>query len=240
VEEENPASSFEIVRKSWPQDNQPFEAQIAPIELRTRAKKIPNWKKDHLGMVGKIQDSPVKSEEPIETVTLIPMGCARLRISAFPTIGTGPDAREWVGPGETIPATASHCWEHDNVAALSDKFLPQSSNDQGIPRFTWWPRKGSTEWVQYDFDKPQNISSSEIYWFDDTGAGGCRTPKSWKLLYKDGDQWKEVSSAANYGTEKNKFNKVSFNPIQTKSLRIEAQLQPDFSAGILEWQTDAK
>jgi hypothetical protein len=240
LNEKDPPSSFELVRKSWPRDNQPFEANAAPIQLRTKAKKIPAWKKDHLGLVGKIQDSPVKSDEPTETVTLIPMGCARLRISAFPTIGTGPDAHEWIGPLEPIPAAASHCCEHDTITALSDKLLPQTSNDQGIPRFTWWPRKGTTEWVQYNFDKPQNISSAEVYWFDDTGAGGCRTPKSWKLLYKDGDNWKEVTNAANYGTEKDKFNKVSFSPIQTKSLRIEVQLQPNFSAGILEWQTDAK
>ncbi len=240
LNEENPASSFELVRKSWPDDNQPFEAKAAPIQLRTKAKKIPAWKKDHLGMVGKIQDSPVKSDESTETVTLIPMGCARLRISAFPTIGTGPDAHEWVRPEQTIPATASHCWGSDTVVALSDKLLPQNSKDQSIPRFTWWPRKGSTEWVQYDFDKPQKISSAEVYFFDDTGGGGCRIPKSWKLLYKQGDQWKQVPNAGSYGVEKDKFNKVSFDPANAQSLRIEVQLQPDFSAGILEWRTDAK
>ncbi len=42
-----------------------------------------------------MQQSPVKSSEPVETVTLIPMGCARLRISAFPVIGEGPDAQPW-------------------------------------------------------------------------------------------------------------------------------------------------
>jgi hypothetical protein len=240
INEADPASSFEIVRKSWPEDNQPFEANAAPIQLRTKAKKIPNWKKDNLGMVGKIQDSPVKSGEPTETVTLIPMGCARLRISAFPTIGTGPDAHEWIGPIETIPATASHCWEHDTLTALSDKLLPQNSNEQGIPRFTWWPRKGSTEWVQYDFDKPQKISSTHVYFFDDTGGGGCRVPKSWRLMYKDGDQWKQVSNAGNYDVDKDKFNKVTFAPVETMALRLEVQLQPDFSAGILEWRTDAK
>ena len=30
--------------------------------------------------------SPVVAKEPVETVTLIPMGCARLRISAFSTV----------------------------------------------------------------------------------------------------------------------------------------------------------
>ena len=59
-------------------------------------------------------------------------------------------------------------------------------------------------------------------------------------MYKQGDQWKQVPNAGNYSVDKDKFNKVSFDPINTQSLRIEAQLQPDFSAGILEWRTDAK
>jgi len=46
-------------------------------------------------MVGRMQDSPIRSDEPTETVTLIPMGAARLRISAFPCIGAGPEARPW-------------------------------------------------------------------------------------------------------------------------------------------------
>jgi len=88
-----PERQFMVKRKEWPSDEQPFKVNAAPIELTVKAKKIRNWKKDHLGLVGKIQPSPVKSEEPTETVTLIPMGCARLRISAFPVIGTGPSGR---------------------------------------------------------------------------------------------------------------------------------------------------
>ena len=240
LNEANPSLSFEVVRKEWPDDDQPFEADAAPIQLRAKAKKIPEWIKDHLGLVGKLQQSPVKSDEPVETVTLIPMGCARLRISAFPTIGTGPDAQKWDQPPKTLPTSASHCWGSDTVMALSDKALPKSSNDQGIPRFTWWPRKGSTEWVQYDFDKPQKISSADVYFFDDTGGGGCRLPKSWRLMYKQDDQWKQVPNAGSYTVEMDKFNKVSFDPVNTQSLRIEVQLQPEFSAGILEWRTNAK
>jgi len=166
------------------------------------------------------------------------MGCARLRISAFPTIGTGPDAHEWVGPSETIPTTTSHCWGGDTVTALSDKLLPKNSNDQGIPRFTWWPRKGTIEWVQYNFDKPVKTSSVQVYWFDDTGSGGCRIPSSWKLLYKDGDRWNQVSNAGNYDVDEDKFNKVIYAPVETTALRLEVQLQPGFSAGILEWLVD--
>jgi len=95
VDENQPGSSFEMVRKMWPVDDQPFEVNAAPIELRAKAKKITAWEKDPLGLVGNLQPSPAKSEEPIETVSLVPMGCARLRISAFPTLGDGPEAHEW-------------------------------------------------------------------------------------------------------------------------------------------------
>jgi len=236
LNEEERAASFEVVHKSWPDDNQPFEATVAPIELRARAKKIRAWQKDHLGLVGRLQPSPVKSDEPAETVTLIPMGCARLRIASFPTIGSGPDAHEWKEPPKGRPATASHCWDGDTVSALGDGIAPRHSNDHSIPRFTWWDHKGTTEWVQYDFDKPKTISRSAVYFFDDTGRGGCRIPKSWRLLYKDGNQWKDVVVKGKYGTAKDRFNRITFDPIRTTSLRLEAQLQSNFSAGILEWQ----
>jgi len=99
------AGSFEVVQKPWPQDNQPFEVKAAPTELRARAKKIPAWQLDELGLVGLLQQSPAKSDEPTETVTLIPMGAARLRISAFPTIGSGPDAHPWTTPPKKGAAT---------------------------------------------------------------------------------------------------------------------------------------
>jgi len=239
-DQKDPAASFEVVCKDWPGDNQPFEANAAPIELSAKAKKIPGWQKDNLGLVGKLQPSPVKSDEPVETVTLIPMGCARLRISSFPIIGEGPDAHEWPQPASPLPATASHCWEHDTVNALGDGLLPQSSNDQSVPRFTWWDHKGTTEWVQYDFKQPRKISNVQVYWFDDTGSGGCRIPKSWRVLYKDGDQWKEVINATGYGVAKDKFNEAKFDPVETNSLRLEVQLQQDFSGGILEWRADGE
>lgn len=113
LDAKDPASSFEVVPKPWPQDNQPFAAHAAPVELRARAKQIPAWQLDELGLVGPLQQSPVRSEEPTETVTLIPMGAARLRISAFPTIGSGPDAHRWATPSKKDTRTASegwHCW----------------------------------------------------------------------------------------------------------------------------------
>lgn len=87
-----------MIRSREAVPDQPFTAETTPIRMQVRARKIPGWTQDHFGMVGKLQPSPVISEEPVETVTLIPMGAARLRISSFPVIGKGADAHEWTIP----------------------------------------------------------------------------------------------------------------------------------------------
>jgi hypothetical protein len=87
--------SFTVVKKAWPTDDQPFRADAAPIVLETKARRIPNWTLDSKGAVHEVVQQPVKSEEPNEPVTLIPMGAARLRISAFPVVSNSPDAHEW-------------------------------------------------------------------------------------------------------------------------------------------------
>lgn len=233
--EQDLAKSFELIRKTGPLPAQPFTPETAPIELRASAKKIPEWKLDRLGLVGTLQPSPVKSAEPTETVALIPMGAARLRVTAFPTIGTGEDARAWLAAKE-LPVSASHCHDSDSVEALIDGKEPRSSNDQTIPRFTWWDHRGSAEWVEQNFSKPRKVSAVEVYWFDDTGAGSCRVPQSWRLLWRRDGNWVPVEGASSYGTKPNTYNRAEFTPVEASGLRIEAQLQPDVSAGILEWK----
>jgi len=133
-------------------------------------------------------------------------------------------------------ASSSHTWQADHIRALNDAVLPKSSADLDVPRFTWWDHKGTTEWVAYEFDKAIPLGKAEVYWFDDTGKGGCRVPKSWRLLWRDGDEWKPVEAGSAYGVEKDKFNAVSFKPVTTKAIRLEVELQPGFSGGILEWR----
>ena len=236
LDEEAPASSFEVVKRPMP-SGQPFEATVVPVELRAKAKRIPEWKLDHRGLVGPIAESPVKSDEPVETVTLIPMGAARLRIAAFPVIGKGPDAKEWPkAPEHILGPWASHCFESDDVEAMCDGKLPASSNDHRIPRMTWWPLRGTEEWVQYRFKEAKTVSGVEVYWFDDTGRGHCRVPESWHVEWLDGESWKPVSTAGSYGCVPDRFNAVRFDPVSTKAVRLCVKLQPDFSGGVLEWR----
>ncbi|MBI5388179.1 MAG: glycoside hydrolase family 127 protein [Verrucomicrobia bacterium] len=134
------------------------------------------------------------------------------------------------------PWSASHCWDADSVEACFDGKLPKSSSDQRIPRLTFWDHKGTTEWVERGFEKTTTVSTAEVYWFDDTGRGGCRVPQSWRLLYQDDDNWKPVEAAGEYSTKLDQFNAVNFKPVTTTALRLEVKLQPSFSGGVLEWR----
>lgn len=82
----NLEKSFTVVRKSWPKDNFPFTLEAVPIEIKTTAKKIPSWTIDQYGLCAELPRSPVISTETEEEITLVPMGAARLRISAFPVV----------------------------------------------------------------------------------------------------------------------------------------------------------
>ena len=88
-------AKFELVERKWPADNQPFATEAAPLQLKTKGRRVAEWTLDPHGLVGEVQPSPVRTTEPAETITLIPMGAARLRIAAFPVVGNGPDARTW-------------------------------------------------------------------------------------------------------------------------------------------------
>jgi DUF1680 family protein len=135
--------------------------------------------------------------------------------------------------------SASHCWANDSVSALNDQIEPIASDDTKIPRFTWWDHRGTKEWVQYDFDQPRKVSAVEVYWWDERRINAhCRVPQSWRLLYQSGGAWNPVTSVSDFGTEMDRFNRVAFDAVETKALRLEVQLQPEWSGGILEWRVE--
>jgi hypothetical protein len=64
---------------------QPWTPDAAPVRLVAKARRVPGWKEEGR-MVGPVPASPAAGEGPVEEVELIPMGCARLRISSFPVV----------------------------------------------------------------------------------------------------------------------------------------------------------
>jgi DUF1680 family protein len=94
VDRERPADSL-VVQEESSIAPQPWTVDAAPVTITARAKRIAAW-----GLVDEtvapLQASPIRSDSPEETITLVPLGCARLRIACLPVIGDGADAREWV------------------------------------------------------------------------------------------------------------------------------------------------
>ena len=84
LDAKNPAASFKL-GNTQPVKAQPFTLGDAPIELRAKARRVPGWGLE-LNCPADVPKSPVATSEPVEDVTLIPMGCARLRISVFPVV----------------------------------------------------------------------------------------------------------------------------------------------------------
>lgn len=80
------SDSFKVVKKAYPENNMPFTLTGAPIEIRAKGKLLPDWGMDEQNLVQELPESPVVSDQPVEDITLIPMGAARLRISGFPVV----------------------------------------------------------------------------------------------------------------------------------------------------------
>jgi len=144
-------------------------------------------------------------------------------------------------PADTIASSARLSTSYQTyvqnarLPAVNDRETPRNSTDESGTFFHWWPHRGTTEQLQYDFTKKETVTSVEVYWFDDTGRGNCRTPASWRLLYRRQGRWESVTNQTPYTSTLNTFNKVTFNPVTTDGLRLEVQLKPDFSAGVIEW-----
>ncbi len=121
-----------------------------------------------------------------------------------------------------------------NVDVIKDGEIPSASNDHS-GYFDWYPARGNKETVDYTFAAQAKVSECGLYWFDDTGQGSVRVPASWRILYKDADEWKPVETVDQFAAAKDKFNIVKFTPVTTTALRVELQSQPNVSVGVQKW-----
>ena len=150
-----------------------------------------------------------------------------------------PNQREATRP-KPLPTIASRAKIRasggSGPGAINDQALPSFMGDDSAPFFHWWPKKGTTEWVEMTFAEAATVSEAMLYWFDDTGRGECRVPASWQILYRAGDDWKPVEMLTAAGVEKDEPNSVKFKPVMTTALRLEVKLQERWATGIWEWE----
>jgi len=146
-------------------------------------------------------------------------------------------ARPTRPPTLASEARVTASYVHADLRGVNDQVVPANSNDHDVSWLDWWPHRNTTEWVQYEFKAPATVSQAEVYWFDDTTAGGgCGLPESWRVLYRKDGQWLPVENPGGYGVERDRFNAVTFTPVTTDALRLEVKLKKDVAAGVLEWR----
>ena len=142
-----------------------------------------------------------------------------------------------------VPATAASQSKIDAsirttaLRSINDGLVPQDGNDRSIPYYHTWPKQAGTEWITYTFPKEMKVSACTLYWFDDGPWGGCRVPKAWRILYKNGDnEWTPVKNITTYECVKGVGNMVQFNPVTTTTLKLEIDQPDNYSTGVFEWE----
>lgn len=80
----------------------PWASDSPPVVLSATGRKVPQWQLQNECFVGALQQSPVRVDTPEEDIELVPLGCARLRISVFPVASSGPSSVEWSAQEPTL------------------------------------------------------------------------------------------------------------------------------------------
>ncbi|WP_082772686.1 RICIN domain-containing protein [Actinoplanes sp. TFC3] len=138
----------------------PFTPAGVPVKITTLARKITGWTADSDQIVTPLQDSPTPSSEPAETVTLIPMGAARLRITSFPVIGAG---RPWVPLGVAFRLQNQHSGKVLGVdqMSLSDSARVVQFADSGTADHLWQVVDNGDGYVRL-----RNVNSGKVLGVD--------------------------------------------------------------------------
>jgi hypothetical protein len=140
-------------------------------------------------------------------------------------------------PADTLTYTSktTASFVHASLPAIKDQIVPMNSADSSSQQLDFWPHKGTTEWVQFEWKERHEVSRVRIYWYDDTGRGECHLPKAWQVLYRtEGGDFQPVKNGTPYGAAKDAFNEVGFEPVTTDAIKIEISLQDGWSAGVQE------
>src|SRR5512146_896003 len=115
-------------------------------------------------------------------------------------------------PGATTPETPVFTWPTGGAEPGDGRTTPE-----GMPR-----------WVQYTFPTVEEIARCDVFWVS--------PPKSWRVLYQEGGQWKPVSVRGAYTVAPNAMATIPFDPVRTNALRLEATMDAGQAVSVAEWQ----
>lgn len=191
-----PDTQLDFTRTGSAVPDQPFTPQASPVRISAQARRIPEWIADDEHVVAPLQDSPARSSAAVETVTLIPSGAARLRITSFPK--AAPDGRRWTPEPPFRRLANQHSGKVLAVDGMSTdnsarvvQFANTGTGDhawQLIDKGDGWYliRNGHSGKV-LGVDRMSTENSAIVVQFEDNGTAD----HLWKLI-DNGDGWYRV------------------------------------------------
>lgn len=160
---------------------------------------------------------------------------------------TGSVAAQGTNVAPTATPTAEYTAGWNNVNAVNDGKALFSGGAQSDIWGTWSGNHPATRWLQYTWEQPVRIDSTEVsFWADQTNptsGNGVNVPKAWKAQYWTGSAWADVTGAGAYGVAREESNATSFDPVTTTRLRLvlsAAGTSPYAAVGVSEWQVFAE
>ncbi|MFF7468934.1 RICIN domain-containing protein [Streptomyces sp. NPDC008092] len=183
-------------RGDGPLPDDPFSRDTTPVRITAPARRIAEWQADDQHVVSPVQDSPARSTAAVETVPLIPMGAARLRISAFPT--TSPTGHPWqpvavyrlvrnknsgkvMGVDLMSTANSAHVVQYDDNGT-ADHLWQLIDNGDG-----WYRIRNKNSGKVLGVDLMSTANSAHVVQFDDNGTAD----HLWQLI-DNGDGWYRI------------------------------------------------
>ncbi|MEY9856385.1 hypothetical protein ABH935_001989 [Catenulispora sp. GAS73] len=143
----NPASALTFNGTNGSVSANPFTQQSVPVSITAPAAQIAGWTADDQNIATELQPGPFQASGTTD-VTLIPMGAARLRITAFPAVASGGTA-----------------W---NPAGGYFRLLNANSNKvMGVSNMSW---DDSAQVVQFD----DSGTADHVWQLLDNGDGNVR------------------------------------------------------------------
>ncbi|MFD7919284.1 beta-L-arabinofuranosidase domain-containing protein [Streptomyces sp. NPDC059740] len=190
----DPAAALSFTGATGTLPANPFTPQTAPVRITAPARRVTGWTADGERVVTTLQDAPALGTGDTREVTLVPMGAARLRITAFPTVADG-------GTGWTTDWFRLRNRNSGKVLGVDQMSTANSARvvqyeDNGTDDHLWQLVDDGSGWLRLRnrnsgkvlaVDGMSTANSARVVQFDDSGTAD----HLWQLV-DDGGGWVRI------------------------------------------------
>jgi len=95
------------------------------------------------------------------------------------------------------------------------------------------PQRLTAQWVQYDWIQPVSTGEISVFWWNYENR--VKLPQTYRIKYWNGSDFIPVKNVSGLGLENNKYNRTTFDQVQTTRLRLEIDSVDRSLGTMLEW-----